>query len=270
MKITSSFLVIFFAASCASGKQKEYTGSTPAGPVVRTFLGIPLTDSIDFIRWNLVIDDNNYALDCHYGISKPNTNGFMNDGKKISIKGSFYKEKNNYHFSNVGKTLRMLELNGSLLHILDDNNHMLRGNGGWSYTLNSKTSPGSDVVSIKSPPPVFKDSIVFEGRTPCKGFRDKPNPPDCYKIKWLITLYTDSVKHTPTSFRTGTVAYPGKKGVWSIINGKDGRIIYRLDADTREVFYLLKLDENILIFTDERGRLLVGDHDFSYTLSRRG
>jgi len=30
----------------------------------------------------------------------------------------------------------------------------------------------------------------------------------------------------------------------------------------------LKTDENVLVFTDDTGKLLVGDEDFSYTLSR--
>ena len=51
--------------------------------------------------------------------------------------------------------------------------------------------------------------------------------------------------------------------------GKDGRIIYELTPDKETTpTYLLKLDEGVLIFTDANGNLLVGDHDFSYTLNR--
>jgi len=36
-----------------------------------------------------------------------------------------------------------------------------------------------------------------------------------------------------------------------------------------ESIYLLKLNENILGFADQQGKLLVGDKNFSYTLSKR-
>jgi hypothetical protein len=64
--------------------------------------------------------------------------------------------------------------------------------------------------------------------------------------------------------------YPGKKGTWKIVRGKDGRIIYELKPDNDEKpTYLLKLDNNVLIFSDAKGNLLVGDEDFSFTLSRK-
>jgi hypothetical protein len=62
----------------------------------------------------------------------------------------------------------------------------------------------------------------------------------------------------------------GKRGNWKTMTGKDGRIIYQLiDENEAPFIYLLKLDEGVLIFTDSKGNLLVGDHDFSYTLNRR-
>ncbi len=51
MKIVTTLLYIILLTSCATGKEKAYTGSTPAGNAVRSFLNIPLSDSIDFIRW---------------------------------------------------------------------------------------------------------------------------------------------------------------------------------------------------------------------------
>jgi hypothetical protein len=63
--------------------------------------------------------------------------------------------------------------------------------------------------------------------------------------------------------------HKGKTGTWSIVTDKDGRIIYRLYAENNPFLYLLKLDENTLSFTDKHGNLLVGNGDFSYTLSRK-
>ncbi len=61
----------------------------------------------------------------------------------------------------------------------------------------------------------------------------------------------------------------GRTGNWEISSGKNGKIIYQLKDDKGNGFlYLLQLDENILVFTDKEGNLLVGDQDFSYTLNR--
>src|SRR2546423_2960593 len=119
MKIVNSFLFLLLFVSCASGKENIYTGSTPADPVIRLFLGIPLEDSIDFIRWHLILDDKHYILNCNYGISKPNTNGFINGGKKISLNGTLSKQKNYYQLKNNDKNLKIVELNMNLLHLLD-------------------------------------------------------------------------------------------------------------------------------------------------------
>src|ERR1044072_7665052 len=100
MKICIAFLSVFLIASCATGRGKEkiYTGSTPAAPVVRSFLGIPAGDSIDFIRWQIFIDGDQYSLHANYGISKANSNGFINNGKKTEIMGKLKKEKHYCHF----------------------------------------------------------------------------------------------------------------------------------------------------------------------------
>ena len=61
-----------------------------------------------------------------------------------------------------------------------------------------------------------------------------------------------------------------KTGIWIITTGKNGRIVYQLnDEKGNAILYLLKVDENILLFTDAKGNLLTGDEDFSYTLDRK-
>lgn len=126
---------ILFFASCAGAKEKTYTGSTPAGQTVKSFLGIPLPDSIDFIRWKVTISDNHYQLSCNYGIGKPNTNGFIDGGTKMELSGECKKGENYYQFRNGTKTLKVIQLNEDLLHLLNTDNSLLIGNGGWSYTL---------------------------------------------------------------------------------------------------------------------------------------
>lgn len=82
MKMLITVFLFLFVTSCANSKDVHFTASTPASPLVREFLGISLTDSIDFIRWNLTLNDLKYAVECNYGIGKPNTNGFKNGGFK--------------------------------------------------------------------------------------------------------------------------------------------------------------------------------------------
>ncbi len=271
MKIISFFLLIFFIASCAAGKERTYIGSTPANHFLRSFLGISFSDSVDFIRWKITMHDDKYILKCNYGIGKPNTNGFMNGGKWIELNGGLKKKKNYYYLQTGNKTLGALELNASLLHLLNEDNSLLVGGGGWSYTLSAETPSASNQINITSKQTILKDSMSFQGRTPCLEFASIQRGTTCYKLKWWIVLYADVKSNKPTTYYlNGTaVLNKGKTGTWTMITGKDGRIIYQLNSDNNDVLYLLKLDENILVFTDKQGKLLVGDENFSFTLNRR-
>jgi hypothetical protein len=270
MKIISSFLSILLIVSCASGKEKTYTGSTPANTVIRSFLGIPLSDSVDFIRWKFILRDNRYQLQCNYGIGKPNTNDFIKGGTKIELSGEWRKENNYYQLQNGTKTLKVAELNANLLHFLNADNSMLVGNGGWSYTLNNITPSGTDKINITATPTVLKDSMAFQGRTPCNVPGVIAPGSLCYKLKWYIVLYANAQKNEPGSYKVFGTPWRregGRTGNW-IITGKNGRTIYQLNDDNGNGFlYLLKLDEHILVFIDAQGKLLVGDGDFSYTLN---
>ena len=73
-----AFTLCLALYACTHAQEKFYTGSTPAHAEIKNFLGIPLADSIDFIRWKFTPHSNKYELDCEYGIGKPNTNGFIN------------------------------------------------------------------------------------------------------------------------------------------------------------------------------------------------
>ena len=273
MKNMAIVLCLLLNVACGHGKEKTYTGSTPAADVIKSFLGIPLSDSIDFIRWRLTIDDNDYELKCNYGIGKNNTNGFINGGKKTEIKGDVKKDRNYYALQNGDKILYITELNTDLLHLLDENKAMLVGNGGWSYTLNSLVASISDDVNLVINKPQLEDSLDLEGRTPCKIPGIIPAGMQCYKLKWHIILYADPKTNQPDGYKIFGTAWRQdgpKTGNWKIIRGKNGRITYQLNDDKAEgLLYLLKMDDNIVYFTDATGRLLVGDEDFSYTLNRR-
>jgi len=268
---------IFFIMSiiCFSyAKAKEiYIGSTPAtSATVRSFLGIPITDSVDFIKWKFVIAGDDYFLQCQYGVGKPNTDGFINDGNKIELKGKMTRDKNYYFLYSGNKTLGVLQLNNNLLHFLNFDKSLLKGNGGWSYTINKENPSSTDQVNIFSKQISLKDSFAFEGRTPCWNFGLIHPGSACIKMKWYVILYADPKTNKPTTYHLNgnNKREGGVKGSWQILRGKDGRTIYQLNSDKKnDSIYLLKLDENILVFTDVAGNLLVGDKNFSFTLSKR-
>lgn len=273
--VVKTVIIIFYFflfASCASSKETNYTASTPASVLVRNFLGIPLTDSIDFIRWNLTLTDVNYTVKCNYGIGKPNTNGFYDGGKVVSFSGSVKKDKNIYVLQNGKHGLKFTRLNNNLLHILNEDNTLMIGGGGWSYAINNtKPSPNAQLM-LPVKETVIKDSMAFQGRTPC-GVPGVSKTRECYKLKWYLVLYGNPVKNEALTYRvlgTGYRLEGGRKGKWVIRTDKNGKIIYDLLGENgKSLFQLLKLDEGVLIFTDEKGNLLVGDHDFSYTLNRK-
>ncbi|MBD0333261.1 MAG: hypothetical protein ICV66_11455 [Chitinophagaceae bacterium] len=271
MKVNFIALLLLFAL-CANSKERIFIGSTPAHAIVRSFLGIPLADSIDFIRWKVVVQDNKYHLQCNYGIGKPNTDGFINGGKNVELHGKLTKEKNYYHLQNGNKRFSMLEFNPSLLHLLNNDKSLLVGNGGWSYTLNNSNSASTRQINIHAVQTAPKDSMAFEGRTPCHDFPEAHPATECIKMKWYIVLYADPKTQQPTTYHlNGTYnRQGGKRGNWKITKGSDGRIIYQLYSDKENAYInLLKLDENILVFVDEQEKLLVGDRNFSFTLNRR-
>ncbi|HSU29272.1 MAG TPA: hypothetical protein VLJ68_12885 [Chitinophagaceae bacterium] len=252
---------------------RSFTGSTPAGREVKTFLGIPLNDSVDFIRWKMVIHaDNNYDLSVNYGIGKPNTPGFYDGGKKMDFSGTYKKEDHIYAFRHGFYTLNMVELNADLLHFSGSDKKLLIGTGGFSYALNNVKPAVSDQVNIVAFPTTMRDSIAYVGRTPC-GVEGVNKSSQCYKLKWSLVLYADAKKNQPLTYKvrgTGIPDNAGQRGSWQIMTGREGRIIYQLnDGKGNGLFYLLKLDEGVLIFTNKEGRLLVGDEDFSYTLNRK-
>lgn len=269
MKSLLVFLCILIAGH-PFDNQTNYTASTPAGPAVREFMNISQSDSIDFIRWHLkIIDRKEFNLSCSYGLSKPNTNGFL-DEKKVELKGAADFKGEILSLKHAGKMLSMQVLNDNILHLLNNDGSMMAGNGGWSYTLNAITQAPASEVYLKQQFISFKDSIVFEGRTPCKGIEEMmmgTSRQDCYKKKWLVYLYKNNPAATSGTYRIGSTAgaYTGK---WKL---KDGSVktIYLLDLNNGRSLSLLQVDKDIVYLMNTKGELMVGDHDFSYSLNRR-
>ncbi|HEX5151486.1 MAG TPA: hypothetical protein VFW07_08550 [Parafilimonas sp.] len=272
MRIVHCTLLILFTFSFAKASANTYTGSTPAGVVVRTFLGISLKDSIDFIRWLITLDNSSYMLDCNYGISKPNTNGFIDGGKKIKLSGNVRKKEYYYLLQNGNKVLKIASINNNLLHFLDANNNLAIGNSGWSYTLNDTYPVPDTAINFNLTRSAFKDSMTLEGRSPCGVPGIIPEGMLCYKLKWYIVLYTDGASNASGTYKVYGTPWRkqgGMTGHWKLITTKSGHVTFRLNKDDGSALLnLLQMDNNIFVFTDAANRLLVGNQDFSYTLNR--
>ncbi|QIP15744.1 hypothetical protein G8759_25475 [Spirosoma aureum] len=118
---------------------------------------------------------------------------------------------------------------------------------------------------------------VFGGRFPCseiaKDWKISVSP-ECWKVKWGLTLYQDPTTHQPTTYRLlGTLnRSAAREGKWAIVHGiktDPNAIVYQLDSDKPEVsIYLLKGDDDVLFILDQERRFRVGDENLSYTLNR--
>lgn len=53
----------------------------------------------------------------------------------------------------------------------------------------------------------------------------------------------------------------------SVSGGRTTLVLF--DEQGKSIHYSLNADKNILVMSHDDGRLLIGDHDFSYTLNRR-
>lgn len=267
MVSTLSAILLFF--SCVKAKDVSYTASTPANDIVRSFFNISNTDSIDFIRWNLSLLDDSFHLNCQYGISKPNTNGFI-DGKTIHMNGAVKREANKISIHHGHKILKLVELNSNLLLLVNEKDQAMVGNAGWSYTLN-KLAGAKEESSLSVPVISFTDSVKFEGRTPCNVPGIIAEGQECYKIKWQIVFFKTAGENSEGNYRikgTPFRNYESKSGRWLLEKAQNGRRVYVLYNEKQQPFiHLLPIDNNVMVFTDSDIKLLVGNEDFSYTMN---
>jgi len=275
MKIFFSSLLLISACFLTGVKGQTYVASTPTHAILRDFINISPTDSMDFIRWDLEIGQGAFKLQCRYGLSQPSTPGFSNE-KRVAFEGQLTKSGNYYTLKHNGKSVSIIKLNQNVLHFVDSHNGLLIGNGGYSYALNNIHPVESNDFNFRAELTKTRNPLVFEGRTPCQELSALLglNKSDaCNKMKWYMLFYTDPVTGKPSDFLMGGIGHKKEtmsKGTWKIVTGQDGRIIYQVTSDKwSHPLNLLKGDDNILFFLDSNGRMLVGNEDFSYTLNRR-
>ncbi|MDR6845540.1 hypothetical protein [Flavobacterium granuli] len=285
------FCICLYAFCSATNTKPEIVliGSTPGDELVKTMLAIPSEAKIDFIRWNLILNENNsFILDINYGESQPNALGFKGDEKKTTIKGTFsvsessnYKEV--YHLKSADLSIKILiaKLNENIFHLLTSQHQMMVGNGGWSYTLNRKEPIPNEEISITSTITDYKSlQLVYDGRTPCQEIgNEHPEmkvTPSCFKIKWRLILNRDAVTYKPTTCSIRNIVNNQPRdisGKWEIIKGtktNPNAIIYKIIvSNLAEPILLFAVDDNVLFFIDKDKKPMVGNKDFSFTLNKK-
>lgn len=266
----------------------ELQASTPGDSIIKTMLNIEQNFPVDFIRWHLLIqpEGQTFELNINYGLSQPNTLGFTADGQKKSLRGT-YQVHNSLHgevYQLKSETAKVafsfLKLNEDLYHLLDAEQHLLLGNGGWSYSLNRKGAIRSKakLPALATAATLSKSTplvTVFDGRTPCSELAQDYNIPvsnECFKLKWRLTLYRNSSTLKPSTYTLTRIFRRANaiEGTWTIAQ-KGEALIYQLHPkDPRdEALQFLVGDENVLFFLDKEQHILVGNEDFSFALNRK-
>ncbi|MCW5912469.1 MAG: copper resistance protein NlpE N-terminal domain-containing protein [Cyclobacteriaceae bacterium] len=286
--------IVVSSCSGAGGSSSEivFVGSTPGDALIKSMLAIPSDTKVDFIRWNLKLNTGSFVLDIAFGESQPNTLGFKGGGEKRSFEGTYTVSRSEskningkiYHLksSKLPAGISMVKLNDNLFHLLTPQNRLMIGNGGWSYTLNRKEpTPSAGLPTLTASSTLTDNTslqVVFDGRTPCRGFAEDNNltvPPDCFKLKWKLILNRDPKTLLPTTYQLKTTFNRESdiEGKWTIIKGtvsNPNTIIYQLYTDKQEKsFSLLAGDENVLFFLDKNNELYAGNEHFSFTLNKK-
>jgi hypothetical protein len=258
----------------------------PCGEAIRAFVG---GESCQSVIWRLDLGvmesgEPGWNLATVYGSNSAASVGMVPDGSHLS--GKLEKSGTTYRLiSNTGKSISFRQVSSTLIHLLDEQNRLMPGTSGWSYTLSradvtddpgrpKQVAEGSYTLS----PRVTGNTLfgIFGGRTPCtslvRALHINLND-GCQRIKWRVTLLQNASTREPTRYRIeGSLHHPGREGAWRIVRGtaadKDA-VVYQLDGTASEGPMLLwKADDNVLFVLDEHKQPLVGTVDFSYTLSR--
>jgi len=292
--------------SVSSSFSEVFEASTPCNDVSKTLFGMPSDTKCELMKWNLTLYQDpktlapsTYKLICVYGLPKQGTKGFMEGAKTMELNGKWTIVKGinesagetvKLNADNSSISLSLLKPDQNLLHLLDGNNHLMVGNGAWSYTLNRINpviaSPAKFTSPTTSSTRLATDSAtvgIFDGRTSCHSVLRELNgisAGGCQRTKWRLTLYQDPKTHSPTTFQLKTV-YVGKgdssytnTGKWIVTQGTKTNptaIVYQLQLDSDkplESLAFLKADDNILFFLDENKSVMVGNAEFNYTLNR--
>lgn len=281
----------------------KFIGSTPSGQAIIKAVTIPESKIPELkdveCTWTLELFENadhtptTYRATCEYGkysYQKPKVGqkreAVVKEGKWSVAKSKTRPES---RVIELDCGLRLMEVSKEILHFVDAKDHLLVGDGGYSYSLHradAAEKPGDWHLAMAKPDgPAYKIAPVstgpsvygvFDGRTPYKGIAGQLKHPwdeGNLKAKWRLTLYQDEKTKAPTEYKIeGTFFKPeARTGKWTHEKVKDGSLarIVLAETKTQPELVLLVGDENVLFIMDEVGKPRVGHADFSYTLNRR-
>lgn len=264
----------------------QFVGTIPCGDAVRAFVGNAPCQSVIW-RLDLGVMERGkpgWSLTAAYGANSASSVGVMPDGMHLS--GRLEKSGTTYRlFSDTGKSISFRQVSSTLIHLLDEQNRLMPGTSGWSYTLSRADvtdDPGRPELvfggSYKLSPRETGNTLfgIFGGRTPCtslvRALHITLND-GCQRLKWRVTLLQNASTHEPTRYKIeGSLHHTAREGAWRIVRGTAAdadAVVYQLDGTATEgPMMLWKADDNVLFLLDERKQPLVGTVDFSYTLSR--
>lgn len=132
-----------------------FVASTPCSEQTKPAPGIPLNADCELIKWNLTLYQDavnktptTFKLHCIYGLPKQGTKGFIDGGKELEITGRCTIVKGiatnpnamvyQLQDDKTDNTISFVKLSDDILHLLDEDNHLMIGSAAWSYTFNRK------------------------------------------------------------------------------------------------------------------------------------
>lgn len=293
-KMLLQFCLLLLTSCSVKGSDQaiSLSGSTLGDQPVKSILFIDARTTVDFIRWNLVLDSKGtFELEVNFGESQPNTLGFKGGGQRKKIRGtcsimengeaSRFRQVYLLKSDDLKGPISLAKLNENVFHLLTSDHHLMNGNGGWSYSLHRITPVEPGMILISSPEKQNDAlQLVFEGRTPCRDLvAEHPEmkaSPSCFKLKWKLVLNRDAATHLPSTCSIRNIVDNQPRdisGKWDIIKGTKENpdlMIYRIMAgNLADPILLLIGDDDVLFFLHKSGQLITGNADFGFALNRR-
>lgn len=265
--------------------------STPADEPLLLMLNLETNPRPDFVRWKLTLvpestDAGLFYLHLNYGVSQPNTLGFIGGGRHKDVSGdyAFYEKESDgilqkfLFITNEDSMVHLLlkQVHPYIWQVLNDDGSFMSGNGGWSYSLNQTSPSPAPIKPVPHTPStdlfpsaVALDSIILVGRTPSAAIAQdqgwKLNE-QSFKLKWKFVLYAD---HTGLFRTVMNNQAQNTKGTWLQEKLPDGQSVLIISPQGQKTpFRLAMLDHWVYLFMNKQNQVLVGNMDFSYTLDR--
>lgn len=137
----------------------SFVASSPCGNVIRPLLKMPSEQECDFVKWkiNLYQDPvtkapTTFSLTALYGLSQPNTTGFVGGGIRVEATGKWIMTKGTQANPNAvvyqlnpdqsELSLSFVKMDDNVIHLLYSDKSLMIGNAGYSYTFNkAKNQP---------------------------------------------------------------------------------------------------------------------------------